>query len=108
MLAALIGQVVVVDLRGTFVCLGTLHGFDDYHLELRNADFHDLRDTSSSRENYVAATSHDGHQAQPQARPDRPCRRGRHLALGRHCGRVTACSRGPVFQTGRLIPDLAL
>ena len=56
MLEELIGQKVVVDLRSTFVCLGTLLRVDDHHLELRNADLHDLRDTQTSRENYVAAS----------------------------------------------------
>lgn len=56
MLDEMIGQKVVVDLRTTFVCLGTLVRADDHYLELRNADLHDLRDTHSSRENYVAAT----------------------------------------------------
>ena len=55
MLDELIGQKVVIDLRSTFVCLGTLVRVDDHYLEVRNADLHDLRDTHSSRENYVAA-----------------------------------------------------
>jgi hypothetical protein len=36
------------------VCLGTLHRIDDQYFELRNADLHDLRDTDSTRELYVA------------------------------------------------------
>jgi hypothetical protein len=60
MLEKLIGQAVVVDLRGPFVCLGTLERLDDHHLELRNADFHDLRDTESTREYYVAASRATG------------------------------------------------
>ena len=55
MLEEFLKQKVVVDLRSTFVCLGTLSRVDDHFLELRNADLHDLRDTKSSRENYVAA-----------------------------------------------------
>jgi small nuclear ribonucleoprotein (snRNP)-like protein len=47
---------VVVDLRSEFVALGTLKSFNDVFLELRNADLHDLRDTHTSRENYVAAS----------------------------------------------------
>ena len=54
MLEQLIGQVVVVDMRSPFVCIGTLKSFDDAWLELRNADMHDLRDTPTSREHYVA------------------------------------------------------
>jgi hypothetical protein len=48
------GQKVVIDLRSTFVCLGTLSQFDEHFLELKNADLHDLRDTQSTREIYVA------------------------------------------------------
>ncbi len=50
------GQKVVVDLRSTFVCLGTLQRWDELCLELKNADLHDLRDTQTTRENYVAAS----------------------------------------------------
>lgn len=54
MLSEFIGQKVVVDLRSTYVCIGTLTAIDDQFLELRDADFHDLRDTDTSRENYIA------------------------------------------------------
>jgi hypothetical protein len=56
MLEELIGQPVVVDLLGPYVCLGKLVRADDRHLELKNADFHDLRDTQTSRENYVISS----------------------------------------------------
>lgn len=56
MLDEFIGQRVVVDLRAEYVCLGTLLRIDDHFLELKNADLHDLRDTDTSRENYVAAS----------------------------------------------------
>lgn len=56
MLEEFLNQRVVVDLRGEFVCLGTLLRIDEHFLELRNADLHDLRDTDTSRENYVAAS----------------------------------------------------
>jgi len=52
----MIGQKIVVDMRSPFVCLGTLSRVDETYLELRNADLHDLRDTETSRENYVAAS----------------------------------------------------
>ena len=55
MLDELIGQRVVIDLRSEFVCLGTLHQVEEHFLELRNVDLHDLRDTDTTRENYVAA-----------------------------------------------------
>jgi hypothetical protein len=55
MLAELIGEKVVIDMRSTFVCLCTLLRVDEHYLEISNADLHDLRDTETSRENYVAA-----------------------------------------------------
>ena len=54
MLQEYVGQKVVVDLRSTFVCLGTLSAVDEQFLDVRNADFHDLRDTDTTRELYVA------------------------------------------------------
>jgi small nuclear ribonucleoprotein (snRNP)-like protein len=56
MLDDFLDQKVVVDFRSEFVCLGTLKRYDEHFLELRNADLHDLRDTDTSRENYVAAS----------------------------------------------------
>jgi len=56
----LVGQQVVVDLRSCYVCLGTLEREGDLHLELRNADLHDLRDTQTARENYVASSRATG------------------------------------------------
>lgn len=60
MLEAFIGRKVVIDLHGPYVCLGTLQGVDEQFLDLRNADLHDLRDTHTSRENYVAASRSTG------------------------------------------------
>jgi small nuclear ribonucleoprotein (snRNP)-like protein len=60
MLEELIGETVVVDLRSTFVCLGKLQKVDDRYLELHDADLHDLRDTRSTRENYIAASCATG------------------------------------------------
>lgn len=60
MLAEFIGQKVVIDLRSTYVCLGTLVRADELFLELRNADVHDLRDTQTSRENYIADSRDTG------------------------------------------------
>ena len=60
MLEEFLNQKVVIDFRSTFVCLGTLAAIDDTHLELRDADLHDLRDTHTSRENYVAAAMATG------------------------------------------------
>lgn len=55
MLNEMIGQRVVVDLNSQFVCLGMLRRADELYLELQDADLHDLRDTRTTRENYVAA-----------------------------------------------------
>jgi hypothetical protein len=60
MLEELMGEKVVVDLRSAFVCLGTLLRADEHFLELRNADLHDLRDTETSRELYVAESMATG------------------------------------------------
>jgi len=60
MLEELIGEKVVVDLRSAFVCLGTLQRVDEQFLELSNADLHDLRDTETTRELYVAESKATG------------------------------------------------
>ena len=60
MIEEFLNQKVVIDCRSEYVCLGTLKRFDDHFLELRNADLHDLRDTDTSRENYVAASVRTG------------------------------------------------
>jgi len=60
MLEELMGERVVVDLRSAFVCLGTLQRADEHFLELRNADLHDLRDTDTTREIYVAESKATG------------------------------------------------
>jgi hypothetical protein len=60
MLEEFMGEVVVVDLRSPFVCCGTLKRADEMWLDMRNADLHDLRDTQTSRELYVAETRTTG------------------------------------------------
>jgi hypothetical protein len=60
MLEEMLGERVVVDLRSEFVCLGTLSRIDEHFLELRHADLHDLRDTDTTRENYVAESRATG------------------------------------------------
>ncbi|MBN9524167.1 hypothetical protein J0H58_37600 [bacterium] len=54
MLDEYLNERVVLDLASLFVCLGKLARYDEHFLELRNADIHDLRDTETTRENYVA------------------------------------------------------
>lgn len=53
LLDALVGQVVVVDLSSSYVCLGTLTGLDHQFLSLVDADLHDFRDSPATRETYV-------------------------------------------------------
>ena len=54
MLEEFLGQKIVLDLRSEYVCLGTLAGIGDHFLEMKNVDLHDLRDTDTTRENYIA------------------------------------------------------
>jgi hypothetical protein len=56
MLEKLVGELIVIDLRSSYVCLGKLTKVTPDYLELRNADLHDLRDTDTTRENYIAAS----------------------------------------------------
>lgn len=60
MIEELVGQKVVLDLRGPFVCLGRLVAFDDHFLDIRDGDLHDLRDTQTTRENYVVSSKRTG------------------------------------------------
>ena len=53
LLAELIGQAVVIDMKSQYVCLGTLVGLDAAYLDLVDADLHDLRDSAATREIYV-------------------------------------------------------
>jgi len=48
-----LGQVVVVDLSSPYVCLGVLAQIHDDFLEITDADFHDFRDSTATREIYV-------------------------------------------------------
>ncbi len=52
-LADLVGQVVVLDLRSTYVCLGTLAAIGPLFFAMADADLHDFRDSSATREVYV-------------------------------------------------------
>jgi hypothetical protein len=60
MLEEFLGKPVVVDLRSHYVCLGILERIDAMYLEMRDADLHDLRDTGTSRENYVVGAIASG------------------------------------------------
>lgn len=52
-LEPLLGQVVVIDLKSAYACLGTLVAYDESYLELLDADLHDFRDSKATREVYV-------------------------------------------------------
>ncbi|MGP0065983.1 MAG: hypothetical protein ACLQGP_20585 [Isosphaeraceae bacterium] len=52
-LEPLLGQTVVVDFKSSYVCLGTLVAYDGGYLEMRDADLHDFRDSTATREVYV-------------------------------------------------------
>lgn len=47
------GRPVVVDVVGPYVFLGTLAGSDHKYLILTDADAHDLRDTTTTRDLYA-------------------------------------------------------
>lgn len=55
-----LGRVVVLDLASRYVCIGTLTDSDPHFFTLVNADMHDLRDTSTTREVYVLDAKRHG------------------------------------------------
>jgi hypothetical protein len=57
---SLIGQQVVLDLASPFVVLGTLRGVEGRYYVVEQADVHDLRDTTTTRENYVLHSRRHG------------------------------------------------
>ncbi len=59
-LADWIGEVVVIDCAHPYVAIGTLQNVRTDFLELVDADMHDLRDSSTSRENYLVKTARHG------------------------------------------------
>ena len=59
-LAGYFGQIVVLDLASPYVVVGTLVAEDDRYLVLEDADMHDLRDSSTTRELYVLDTRRHG------------------------------------------------
>lgn len=59
-LAKLKGRAVALDLQSTYVVLGTLADEDHRYLILKDADVHDLRDTSTTRDAYVLEAKKHG------------------------------------------------
>lgn len=55
-----LGSIVVVDCVSPYVAIGTLEKATAQYLELREADMHDLRDSSTSRENYIVKVARHG------------------------------------------------
>ena len=56
----LIGREVVLDVASPFVYVGTLAAYDEAHFVLQDADVHDLRDTTTTREMYVLDSKRHG------------------------------------------------
>ncbi|MCS7015760.1 MAG: hypothetical protein RMJ19_12620 [Gemmatales bacterium] len=53
-LERMVGQLVIVDLESPYVCLGRLEDMNERYLVLGDADLHDMRDSDTTRENYIA------------------------------------------------------
>ena len=59
-LESLIGQVVVLDLESPYVIMGTYRGTEGPYYIVENADMHDLRDTTTTRDLYVLDAKRHG------------------------------------------------
>jgi small nuclear ribonucleoprotein (snRNP)-like protein len=59
-LSQLIGRAVVLDVAASYVYVGTLREFDHRYLVLADADVHDLRDTTTTRDLYVLEARRHG------------------------------------------------
>ncbi|MEW4527529.1 hypothetical protein [Maioricimonas sp. JC845] len=59
-LSPLMGQNVVLDVVAQYVYIGRLAGSDHKYLVLEEADVHDLRDTTTTRELYVLDSRRHG------------------------------------------------
>lgn len=53
-------QKVVLDLRSHYVCLGKLVRIEGNYYVLESADLHDLRDSPTTRENYIVSARISG------------------------------------------------
>ncbi|MCA9040996.1 MAG: hypothetical protein KDA65_11660 [Planctomycetaceae bacterium] len=61
LLETLLKQEVVIDVRSEYVYIGKLMAYDDHYLVLKQADVHDLRDSSTTREVYVLEAKRHGY-----------------------------------------------
>lgn len=59
-LAEWVGKLVVIDCSHPYVAIGRLVRATADYLELNDADMHDLRDSTTSRENYLVKTAIHG------------------------------------------------
>lgn len=59
-LTAWTGKTVVLDMESTYVIIGVLRQANDRYLYLADADVHDLRDTSTTRDLYVVDACRHG------------------------------------------------
>jgi small nuclear ribonucleoprotein (snRNP)-like protein len=55
-----VGREVVLDVASRFVFVGTLSSYDEHQFVLVDADVHDLRDTTTTREVYVLDSKRHG------------------------------------------------
>lgn len=62
-LSPLVGREIVVDLMSRYVVLGTLLSEEELYLVLEDADVHDLRDSTTTREQYVVEARRHGIQS---------------------------------------------
>ena len=53
LLESLLGKIIIVDLISSYVCLGTFVACDAQFLKLHDADLHDFRDSTATREVYI-------------------------------------------------------
>lgn len=59
-LEQLLGRAIVLDVQAAYVYVGTLREFDHRYLVLSDADVHDLRDTTTTRDLYVLEARRHG------------------------------------------------
>ncbi len=60
LLQRLMGRAVVLDVAAHYVYVGTLREYDHRYLFLADADVHDLRDTTTTRDLYVLEARRHG------------------------------------------------
>ncbi|QDU82220.1 hypothetical protein Pla110_39750 [Polystyrenella longa] len=61
LLETLINEEVVIDARSEYVFIGRMMAYDEHYLVLKQADVHDMRDSSTTREMYVLEAKRHGY-----------------------------------------------